>query len=195
LPLQGLLIGAVAFAVTSLSPPLGVKATAYAMAGLLLLAPIIPFVLAPLLRAFLGSEADLVASLEVWRNVILDEPARLVTGHGFETAVRNRLFGRLPNEVPSTLLFESWYELGLVGVVAGAVALTDGAARAGRDHPLLIPGMMAGFATAYGLACLGIGTAQIWWLTSVAIVALLFAAIERGQFRTTRPKAFIRGGR
>jgi hypothetical protein len=195
LPIQGLLIGAVAFAVTTLSPAFGVKAISLVMAGLLILAPLIPFVLPPLLRVVPANMTDVLASLEVWRNIILNEPARLVTGHGFETALRGRLIGQLPNEMPSTLLFESWYELGLVGVVAGAVALASGAARAGRDHPLLIPGMMAGFASTYGFAGLGIGTAQIWWLTAVAVAALLFVAIERGQFRTTRPKAFIHGSR
>jgi hypothetical protein len=196
MPLQGLLIGAVAFGLTSLRPALGVKATSWTMAGLLLLAPLIPFVLPPLLRVFLQNGTDVLASLEVWRIIILDEPIRLVTGHGFETALRDRLLGRLPDQTPSTLLFQSWYELGLVGVVAGAVALADGSARAGRDYPPLVPGMMASFASAYGFACLGIiGTAQIWWLTAVAVVVLLFAAVERGQFRTTRPKAFIRGSR
>ena len=49
--------------------------------------------------------------------------------------------------------------------------------------------MIAAFATAYAFACLGIGTAQMWWFTALALVVLVFVSIERGQFRTTRPKA------
>jgi archaellin len=51
---------------------------------------------------------------------------------------------------------------------------------------------MAAFATAYALGCLGIGTAQVWWFTALVVVVLIFVAIERGQFRTTRPKAVLR---
>jgi hypothetical protein len=29
----------------------------------------------------------------------------------------------------------------------------------------------------------------MWWFTALALVVLVFVSIERGQFRTTRPKA------
>jgi hypothetical protein len=29
----------------------------------------------------------------------------------------------------------------------------------------------------------------MWWFTSIAALILIFVAVERGQFRTTRPKA------
>ena len=55
------------------------------------------------------------------------------------------------------MLFEIWYELGLVGALAGAVALYA-SVRGTRDrHPSLRPGIMASFAAAFMLACLGIG--------------------------------------
>jgi hypothetical protein len=66
---------------------------------------------------------------------------------------------------------------------------------AGRDHPPLVPGVMASFAAGFTLACLGIGTAQMWWFTALVATVLIFAAAERGQFRTTRPKAIILRGR
>ena len=65
------------------------------------------------------------------------------------------------------------------------------ATRAGHGHPPLVPGVMGAFAAAFALACLGIGTAQMWWFTALAVLVLIFVAAERGQFRTTRPKAIF----
>ena len=192
LALQALLIGALAFAVTAFMPVTGSRLTAAIMAGLLLLAPLLPFVLEPLASAFLGPKAPAAASLAVWKNVILTEPQRLITGHGLETALRGRLFGLLPPAAPWSFLFEIWYELGLVGAVAGATLLYSAVTASRGERPVLGPGIMAAFASAYALGCLGVATAQIWWLTALIVVVLIFVAIERGQFRTTRPKAILR---
>jgi hypothetical protein len=192
LPLQGLAGGAVVFAIAAANPALGARVTALAMAGLLVLAPLLPFVLKPLALALLGGDDPVTKSLEIWQSVIVNEPARLITGHGFETALRGRFVGLLDPGAPSTLLFEVWYELGLVGALSAAVAFYRSAGRAGRDHPVLVPGIEAAFATAFAYACLGIGTAQVWWFTALAVTILMFVAIERGQFRTTRPKAMLR---
>jgi hypothetical protein len=190
--LQALLVGAFAFAVTALMPAIGARLTAAIMAGLLLLAPLLPFLLEPVALAFLGPKAGATAVLAVWRDIILSEPQRLITGHGLETALRGRLFGLLPANAPWSFLFEIWYELGLVGAVAGATLLYSAARAARGDRPVLGPGIMAAFASAYALGCLGVPTAQIWWLTALIVVVLIFVTIERGQFRTTRPKAILR---
>jgi len=192
LALHGLAVGALIFAITAISPAFGARLTAFGMAGLLLAAPLVPFILKPLAEGVLGPSAPLVASLDSWRSVILDDPLRLITGHGLETSLRGRLFGLVPPAAPHTLLFEIWYELGLVGAVAGAVFLYQSVLGAGGQRPVLGPGIMAAFATAYTLGCSGIGTAQVWWFTALVVVVLVFVAIERGQFRTTRPKAILR---
>jgi hypothetical protein len=159
------------------------------MAGLLALAPALPLVVRPLAALAFGTNSNVYQSLSIWRSVMLNEPARLFTGHGFETALRGRFVGLLAPNAPSTLLFEAWYELGIVGALAGAAALYWSVLAAGRDHPPLVPGVMAAFATVFAFACFGIGTAQMWWFTSIAALVLIFVAAERGQFRTTRPKA------
>jgi hypothetical protein len=123
---------------------------------------------------------------------VVNEPLRLITGHGFETALRGRAVGLVSPQAPITVLFEIWYELGFVGATAGSFALYKAIRSSGQGHPLLVPAIMASFATAFAFACLGIGTAQIWWFTALAVVVLLFVAAERGQFRTTRPKATLR---
>ena len=190
--LYGLAAGAVIFALTTALPWFGSRLTAVAMAGLLLLAPLLPFILAPVARMVLRPRSPLLASLDAWQTIILKEPLRLVTGHGLETALRSRIVGSISSAAPSTFLFEIWYELGLVGAVAGAVLLYRAAMGAGGERPILGPGIMAAFATAYALGCLGIGTALVWWFTALVVVVLVFVAIERGQYRTTRPKAILR---
>jgi hypothetical protein len=113
---------------------------------------------------------------------------RLITGHGFETALRGRFVGLLPVNAPTTALFEFWYELGIVGALAAAFALYASVRRAGRDVAALVPGAMGCFAAAFTVACLSVGLTAIWWLTALAIAAVVFVSVERGQFRTTRPK-------
>jgi hypothetical protein len=191
LPLYGMAIGALAFALTATSPTLGPRLVALAMAGLLVLAPVLPFVLKPLSDAFIGPNSAAALSLGAWRDIIANDPLRLVTGHGLETSIRGRIYGLIPSRAPSTLLFEIWYELGLIGAFAGAVLLYRAVMGARGHRPILGPGIMAAFATAFALVCFGIGTTQVWWFTALVMLALIFVAIERGQFRTTRPKAVL----
>ena len=47
---------------------------------------------------------------------------------------------------------------------------------------------MGCFAAAFTVACLGVGLTAIWWLTTLAIAIVVFVSVERGQFRTSRPK-------
>jgi hypothetical protein len=192
LPLYGLAAGAVVFVITAWNPVFGSRLTGFVMAGLLLFAPLLPFILKPLAAGLLGAKAPATLSLEVWRQIILNEPLRLLTGHGLETALRGRFFGLVPSNAPSTLLFEIWYELGVVGAAAGSVLLYQAVVSAKSHRASVAPGIMGAFACAYALGCLGIGTAQVWWFTALVVLVLIFVAIERGQFRTKRPKAILR---
>jgi hypothetical protein len=192
LPLIGLVAGALAFALTAASPKGGSRLIGPLMAGLLIAAPALPFLLKPIAAAILSSGSSTVAGLEIWQSLVLKEPLRLLTGHGLETAWRGRLFGLVPPGAPFSLLFDIWYELGLVGAVSGAVLLSQAALSAGGHRPILGPGIMASFASAFTLGACGIGTAQVWWFTALVVVVLIFVAVERGQFRTKRPKAILR---
>jgi hypothetical protein len=189
-PALALAAGGLAFALTVARPHLGVRATAVAIAGVLAVAPLIPFLLRPIASALLPGSAT-GRGLGVWRSIVTSEPVRLITGHGFETALRGRFDGLLPVNAPSTLLFEVWYVLGMVGALALAYALYAGTLASERSNLSLVPGIVAAIATAFAVACLGVGAAQMWWQTALAVVALAFVAAERGQFRTTRPKARI----
>lgn len=194
LPLEGLAIGAVIFAIAAIGPSFGARFTAATMAGLLLLAPLLPFLLKPIVMTLMGSNAPAALELRIWRSIIVSEPFRLLTGHGLETALRGRFVGLLPPNAPSTVLFEIWYELGLVGAAAGAMALFAAATLCATRRPGLTPGIMAAFATAFAFGCFGIGLTQAWWFTALIVAVLIFVAVERGQFRTQRPKAMLRKG-
>ncbi|MDF3060101.1 MAG: peptide transporter permease [Microvirga sp.] len=191
-PAIALACGALAFGLTALSLRAGVRATAAVATGLLALGPLLPFMLRPLAHAALEPGHWLARGLRIWRSVVTAQPERLITGHGFETALRGRIEGLLPVNAPNTILFELWYELGVVGAFGVAAALFAAILACETRSPSLVPGMIAAFATAYAFACLGIGTAQMWWFTALALVVLVFVSIERGQFRTTRPKARLK---
>lgn len=183
-------IGALTFGLVSASRETGVKLIAALTAGLLLVAPLIPFVLglfAPLLSV-MGLDG-VIASLTVWADIIRAEPVRLITGYGLDTVLRGRSGGTLPAATPVSILFETWYELGVVGAVAGAASLWFAITGAGRMQGPLAAGGIAAYATAFALTALGFATLQSWWLMTLVAVALLFTAIVRGQYRTERPKA------
>ena len=188
-PLVAMAVGALAFAATAWRPRVGIAATAGVTAGILALGPLLPFLIHPVVRAVVGPLHPLAQSLAVWRRVVAGEPLRLITGHGFETALRGRLVGLIPGNAPTSLPFELWYELGIVGALGTAAALALAVRAAGRDHPALVPGAMAAFATAFAIACLGTAMTVMWWFTSLAMLVLVFVTVERGQFRTQRPRA------
>ena len=189
--LVALAVGALAFALTAARPVLGPRILASVAAALLILGPVLPFIARPIGAWLFGGRAPGVLSLKAWQAIVTSEPLRLITGHGFETALRGRFVGLLPMNAPRTLLFELWYELGLVGAFAAAFALRAAILRAGREVSVLVPGAMAAFAAAFLIACVGVGMMVMWWLTTLALAVLVFVAVERGQFRTRRPKASL----
>jgi len=191
LPFIGLAAGAFAFALSAASPQTGSRLIGLLMGLLLILAPALPFGLKPV-ASLLGAGSSTMASLDIWQALVLKEPLRFLTGHGLETAWRGRLFGILPPAAPFSLLFEIWYELGLVGAASGAILLSQAAAGARGSRPILGPGIMASFASAFAFGACGVGTAQLWWFTALMVLVLVFVAVERGQFRTKRPKAILR---
>lgn len=185
-PIMAFAIGAIAY----LSAQLFRHGAAVfgALLGLLLLG-------APALLALghLDSIADpaWAGAIAQWRAALLDEPARLLTGHGFGS-----LRGRpdLPEVLGSPVL-ALWYELGIVGVAALAIALAAGSATASRFFGPLLPGLAAALATAFALGAAGIGGGALWWPVALATTGLLFVAAQRGQFRSRRPRAIMGFGR
>jgi hypothetical protein len=186
---MAMLCGAIAFGVISANRVFGARLIGGIMAGLMLLAPLLPFLLLPIFRLSPSVFSTVAIGLDIWADIISSRPVQLVTGHGLDTVLRGRITGALPLEVPTTILFETWYELGLVGAATAALALYFAVTAAGRMPGALAAGGVAAFVTAFALAALGFASFQTWWLMTLTAVALLFTAIARGQYRTERPVA------
>lgn len=184
-----MLCGAVAFGAVSANRVFHARLIGGIMAGLMLLAPLLPFLLLPIFRLSPTVFSTVGLSLDIWADIISSRPVQLITGHGLDTVLRGRTTGALPLEVPTTILFETWYELGLVGAATAALCLYFAVSAAGRMPGALAAGGVAAFVTAFALAALGFASFQTWWLMTLTAVALLFTAIARGQYRTERPVA------
>jgi hypothetical protein len=191
-----MICGAVAFGAVSANRDKAVRIIAAIIAFAMLFAPLLPFLLIPVVARLPDSANDFVQALSVWADVVLRAPIQLVTGHGLDTVLRGRITGVLPPSTPATLLFETWYELGIVGAAAASACLYFAIRAAGRMPGALAAGGVAAYVTAFALTALGFATLQPWWLMTLAAVALLFSAIARGQYRTDRPVAplSLRGG-
>ncbi len=130
-------------------------------------------------------------TMQVWADVIMADPSRLLTGYGLETALRNRLYQALDTSAPTSLLFELWYELGLLGALAftiGMAMATLGIARLGR---VMGPFALGCTGFAFALAVMGLGTSQTWWVTAIATTCIAFVAVANGEYRTERPAARV----
>ncbi len=184
-----MLCGAVAFGAVSANRDKAVRIIAAIIAFAMLFAPLLPFLLTPVVARLPDSANDFVQALAVWADVVLRAPVQLVTGHGLDTVLRGRITGVLPPATPATLLFETWYELGIVGAAAASACLYFAIRAAGRMPGALAAGGVAAYVTAFALTALGFATLQPWWLMTLTAVALLFSAIARGQYRTVRPLA------
>jgi hypothetical protein len=184
-----MICGAVAFGAVSANREKSAAIVAAILAGLMLLAPILPFLLIPILSRFPDGAGAAAQSLSVWADVVSSAPVQLITGHGLDTVLRGRMIGALPQSAPTTLLFETWYELGLVGAAAAATCLYFAVRAAGRMPGALAAGGVAAFTTAFALSAFGFATLQPWWLMTLTAVVLMFGAIARGQYRTDRPVA------
>jgi hypothetical protein len=182
-----MIFGAVAFGAVTASPRRATRVIAAVIAGLMLFAPILPFLLAPLVAVLPDNAGGFAQMLSIWADVIRQSPIELITGHGLDTVVRGQMNGTLPQPAPATLLFETWYELGLVGAAAGAACLYFAIRAAGRMTGALAAGGVAAFTTAFALSVFGFAPLLPWWLMTLTAVMLLFGAVARGQYRTDRP--------
>ena len=119
----------------------------------------------------------------------MSEGLRLLAGHGYDTVARGFQMGFLPITMPRSVIFEVWYELGIVGAVALA-AVVFLAFQATAQLPKPLTGFLQGALVCGGVIALtGLVTAQIWWVTILSVVGILFALVAKGQYRTERPSA------
>ena len=162
--------------------------------GLVLFAPVVVVLLAePLARWMMHARLPTLPppfpSLAFASSVVKHDWVRLLTGHGFETVVRGIRYGLLPPQTPRALLFEIWYELGLVGALIAAAGVWFGVRAIGAAPPRLAPYLAATFACNFTLAVLSEDLTDLTWFTVLAIAIIVADIAARSQYRTTRPSA------
>jgi hypothetical protein len=139
-------------------------------------------------------DAGNLRALDIWARVTVQDPLRMLTGHGMESAAFDRLAGNIGLDGPRSMLFEVWYELGLLGVLALASFLGMGVLAAGRLALPVAASALGAITCAFILGCLGAGTVQTWWMTTLCLAAVAFAGVQNGQYRSERPRATLFGG-
>jgi hypothetical protein len=196
--LTALALGAVAFALATLSPRKAGIVLGTAATAVLLLAPAIPFVFGPFFdRLGLGiggsvpEFGEMARALHIWADLVAADPMRLLTGHGLDLAARGAVVGFLPPEIPRSLAFEIWYDLGIVGAVAAGLVAFSGCVLAGRTSVAVAPFLLAEIVSGLTFALWGLDTTELWWVTTLSVGALAFAVVIRGQYRTERPHAQV----
>ncbi len=187
--LVALVVGAIVFAGATVAPRLFKRLGVIGLPALVLAAPALPFVLRPLAKLVLDVTHPVVETIRIWCRMVTDDPVRLLTGHGLDTALRARLAGLVPGQAPGGILFEVWFELGFLGATALALLLWRTVLASARLEPGAVPGALMTLTVAFVLAALGQGAAQAWWLMGLALAAVTVVAVDRGQYRTTRPRS------
>ncbi len=188
--IAALIVAMLTFSMAYSSPVLAGRLLAAAAALIILAAPAIPLAVHPLLPARLDPQAAF-GSFPVWYQIVKSEGLRLITGHGFDTAARALAFGYLPASAPRGILFEVWYELGLLGAAALAALAWCAFNAAGKASGPIAPFLLAALAGAVTIAIAGLSLSQLWWVTLLAIVAICFALVMRGHHRDERVRARV----
>jgi hypothetical protein len=162
-------------------------------AAIVMLSPLAPAVAPALARWFaqakLSSLSGPFASLASAAEIVLREPLRLFTGHGIDTATRGVEAGLIPAPIPRVVLFEIWYELGIIGALLGAAILWLGFRGIGAMGAKVAPYLVAALACDLTLAFLSEDFSQMTWVTLLAVSAVSAGAAAHSQYRTKRPSA------
>lgn len=187
--LTAMALGALTFAISVSKPQQTAKWIGLVLAALFVLGPVLPFVL-KLFAGARGAEGAF-APMFVWSEIVQNEGLRLITGHGLDSSARGILQGYLPLRTPRTILFEVWYDLGLLGALGSAWLAYFAALSAGRATHTLAPFLLAGLVSGIVIPISGLSTAQLWWLSAIGLAAISFALVARGQYRTRRPLAKV----
>jgi hypothetical protein len=182
-------IAAVTFAMAATDPKRAARIAAGLFGTLILLAPLLPFLLAPLAQSVDLVGKSTIAAMTDWRDLVTADGVRLLTGHGLDTARRGVVYGYLPAHTPRTILFEIWYELGVLGAVGLAAVFALATAAAGNAAATVAPALLAGLVATVVVAIFGIATAQLWFVTMCGLEAVAFGLLCRSSRGQQRPVA------
>jgi hypothetical protein len=122
-----------------------------------------------------------------WGDIIVNDGLHVLLGHGFDSARLGIAAGYLHPTTPRSVLFEVWFELGVVGALASALLWAQVSRRAGRASTTLSPYLLAGLTATIVMSSFGLGIAPVWWVTLLALDGFAFALLQHGQARRRRP--------
>jgi hypothetical protein len=182
-------MGALAYAAARARPRRAFTILATASALVIFFAPALPFLIRGFATVTAGGLPDWMQPVGIWADLVYTYRTRLVTGHGLETVLHGIATGILPAHTPRSLLFAIWYELGLLGGATTAFLAARAFVSAGRSGPTVAPFLAAELLSGLVFSAVGHDPAQLWWLTLLGVVAICFAGVTKGQYRTTRPTA------
>ena len=92
---------------------------------------------------------------------------------------------------PQSILFEIWYELGVLGALPVAFIVFSALRRGANLGDAIAPCLIGAVLNLFAFACLGLVGSQTWWLTLIAILSIAFSAVIHGRYGTRRPKAVL----
>ena len=188
LAMAAFMLGAVTFAMTGDAPRRVAIVVAAVFCALVAVAPLLPFALAPLAERIPLVGHSTVAAMQDWRSLVASDPLRLVTGHGLDLARFGAALGYLPPHTPRSILFEVWYDLGLIGVVAFAGAFALGLLASAKAASFVAPALLSGLVATLAIALFGVATAELWFVTLGSLQAIAFGLLARSS-RGDRPTA------
>ena len=189
-----LVVGILTFALSLRRPMLAANLVAGVTALLLLTGPLLP-VLADWLMPHVAGVPGLHAMLgtvAAWQPIFASEGGSLLIGHGIDAAAQSAKLGLLPSAAANGILFQLWFDLGLLGALFGAIMIGLGVRATARADARLAPFMVAGIASALTIAVAHFTLSQIWWVNVVGIAGVAIAHNLRGGYLEERPK--LRGG-
>lgn len=184
--LAALMVAALAYAAAIGNPRRTGLFMAVIFAVLFLAAPLIAALLYPL---FLWMHLPLSAPIAIFSGLVVHQWPRFITGHGLDMVEQAIATGLLPPEVPRSIIFTLWYELGILGVSGFVFLLSAVLLGVARLPQHAGPAFLAVIAAGIAVALLGAETTQLWWITVNAIAALATANLVKAHPRAKRPPA------
>ena len=182
--LPALAAGAAVFAVSFGRPRRAAGVLAAGAAAIVLLAPLAAFLVH---LVWDGRAPGFLRHLAFWGAMIANDGWRTPIGHGFGAATYGVLRGFLDPATPRSLVFQVWFDLGVIGALILAGVGARAMLAVGGLRPALAPFLLGGLATGLAVAVLGPAAEQLWWLTLAGLDVIAFVLVMRGQFRKERP--------
>lgn len=184
----GMLVFALAWAV----PERAGKLLAGFSAALVILAPMLAYLAKMLAKTFALAPSGVIATIGLWWDIAAVDPVKLMTGRGFDGTLAARDSGLVPPDAPSTLVSDVWFDLGLLGALGIGILVFHAFRAAGRFGLEVAPLALAGLASAFTFALVERGATQTWWMNGMTVFAIVLLSVERGRYRTVRPRASMK---